>query len=389
MHRQFEQPVYLNTAAAGLQSPQVVQTIQAHLQLESECGGYVAAEKVQLKLAQCRESLSRLLNCSPSEIALTDSASRAWQRILDCFDFQRDDIVLVSPTIWGGNYFTLLQLERRFGIQVQCMPTEPDGNVDLDRLKQQIQQKVRQQPNSRVRFMELTLAPSGWDAWQATVEIAQLARAHSIPLVVDASQALGQRELDVNDLGCDFLFASGRKWLAGPRGTGVLYARQSSTSNLCPLGLDQHTGFLKDDELHWLPDARRFELSESSVALRLGLGEAAKQTLSRQQAGESVLLKKLAADYRRLIAEIAGFELPDCSGDLGAIVTFRHAVHSPVAVRDFLRQHHIEVGIHPRTYMPLHAPTQRLGDCLRVSPSTCTHNPTDALRYFLGKLASL
>ena len=389
MHRQFEQPVYLNTAAAGLQSPQVLEKIQAHLQLESECGGYVAAEKVQSDLASCRENLAQLLNCTASEIALTDSASRAWHRILNCFDFQRDDIVLVSPTIWGGNYFTLLQLEKRFGIQVQCMPTEADGNLDLDRLKQQIQQKVRQQPKSRVRFMELTLAPSGWDAWQATGDIAQLARAHSIPLVVDASQAFGQRELDVNDLGCDFLFASGRKWLAGPRGTGVLYARQSSTSHLCPLGLDQHTGFLKDDELHWLPDARRFELSESSVALRLGLGEAAKQTLSRQQAGESVLLKKLAADYRQLISEIPGFELPDLSGEPGAIVTFRHAVQSPVAVRDFLRQHHIEVGIHPRTYMPLHAPTQRLGDCLRVSPSTCTHNATGALRYFLEKLASL
>lgn len=378
-------PVYLNTAAAGLQSPQVLEKIQAHLQLESECGGYVAAEKVQSDLASCRENLAQLLNCTASEIALTDSASRAWHRILNCFDFQRDDIVMVSPGIWGGNYFSLLQLESRFGIEIQCMPSAADGSLDVDQLKQQL----KLIPNSRVRLMELTLAPSGWDTWQACDEIAQIAQAYDIPLVVDASQALGQRELDVNALGCDFLFASGRKWLAGPRGTGVLYARQSSTSHLCPLGLDQHTGFLKRELVEWFADARRFELTECSVALQLGLGVAVTETLQRLEAGQASRLKTLARDYRDALAEIPGVEMSVFAGDQGGIVTFRHASYSPVAVRDFLRQHHIEVGIHPSTYMPLHGPTQRRGDCLRVSPSASAKNSPDALRYFLEKLSSL
>lgn len=385
MHQGTERPVYLNTAAAGLQSPQVLQAIQTHLQLESKFGGYVAAEKVQAQLEQCRESLSLLLNCSPSEIALTDSASRAWQRILDCFDFQRDDIVLVSPGIWGGNYFTLLQLQNRCGVQVQCMPSAPDGSVDLDQLEKQLKQQVR----PRIRLMELTLAPSGWDRWQASAEIARFAQAHAISLAVDASQALGQRELDVNALGCDFLFASGRKWLAGPRGTGVLYARQSTTAHLCPLGLDQHTGSLKHGHLKWLVDARRFELTESSVALRLGLGVAVNETLQRHEAGQTTQLNKLACEYRQKMAELPSIEMPLSAGDLGAIVTFRHASLSALAVRDYLRKQHIEVGVHPSAYMPLHAPTQRIGDCLRVSPSPCVNNSSDALSYFLEKLSSL
>lgn len=382
-------PVYLNTAAAGLQSPQVLETIQAHLQLESEWGGYVAAEKVQSDLASCRENLAHLLNCTASEIALTDSASRAWHRILDCFDFQRDDIVMVSPGIWGGNYFSLLQLQSRFGIEILCMPSAADGSVDVDQLQHQLIQQLNQQPNSRIRLMELTLAPSGWDTWQACNEIAQIAQACDIPLVVDASQALGQRELDVNALGCDFLFASGRKWLTGPRGTGVLYARQSSTSHLCPLGLDQHTGALYDGQLNWLVDARRFELTERSVALHLGLGVAVRETLQRLDAGQTSRLKTLARDYRDALGEIPGIELPVLAGDPGAIVTFRHATLNPVGVRDFLRQHQIEVGIHPSTYMPLHGPTQRMGDCLRVSPSPCAKNEVDALSYFIEKISSL
>ena len=385
MHRSFHSRVYHNTAAAGLPSSQVLQTVQDLLQLESECGGYVAAEKVQSDLAFCRESLALLLNCSTFEIALTDSASRAWHRIIDCFDFQRDDVVMVSPGIWGGNYFTLLQLQSRFGIQVQCMPSAADGSVDVDQLRQLFKLISK----SRIRLMELTLAPSGWDVWQASSDIAQLAQAYGIPLVVDASQALGQCELDVNALGCDFLLASGRKWLAGPRGTAVLYARQSSTSHLCPLGLDQHTGVLRDGQLNWLNDAHRFELTERSVALQLGLGVAVRETLQRLDAGQTSRLKTLARDYRDALGEIAGIELPVLAGDPGAIVTFRHASYSPVAVRDFLRQHQIEVGIHPSTYMPLHGPTQRMGDCLRVSPSPCAKNEADELRYFLEKLSSL
>lgn len=95
------------------------------------------------------------------------------------------------------------------------MPAAPDGTVDMGRLEQQLQQQRQQKSKPRVRLMELTLAPSGWDVWQAGCDIARIAQAHNIPLAVDASQALGQSELDVNDLGCDFLFASGRKWLAG------------------------------------------------------------------------------------------------------------------------------------------------------------------------------
>jgi cysteine desulfurase/selenocysteine lyase len=352
--------IYLNHAAAGLMSERVLQTIQDHLRLEADCGGYVAAEIAQPRLDQSRQSLALLLNCTPAEIAFTDSASRAWQRILDCFDFQPGDIVMVSSTIWGGSYHSLLQLQSRRGIRIECMPCTAQGYIDFERLEKAM--------SPRIRLMELSWAGSGWDAWQPAPEIASIARQHGIPLVIDASQALGQRVLDVSTLGCDFLFASGRKWLGGPRGTGILYANRATTATLCPIGLDQHTASQQNGQLDWVADARRFELSETSVALRLALGVAAEETLNRLQNGQATQLQNLARLCRQMAADVPGLTLPAINGDLGAIVTLRSQNCTPIEARIRLRQHGIEVGVHPSTFMPLHPASQALGDCLRISP---------------------
>lgn len=121
------------------------------------------------------------------------------------------------------------------------------------------------------------------------------------------------------------------------------------------------TGSLKDGQLEWLADARRFELTECSVALCLVLGVAVNETLQRYEAGQAIQLIKLAHEYRQQMAELPGIEMPVSAGDPGAIVTFRHASPSVFAVRNFLR----------------------------VSPSPCVNNSSDALSYFLEKLSSL
>ena len=52
--------------------------------------------------------------------------------------------------------------------------------------------------------------------------MAALCREAGVPLVVDAAQSLGHTDVD---LGADVVYGTSRKWLAGPRGVGVLVAR--------------------------------------------------------------------------------------------------------------------------------------------------------------------
>src|SRR5690606_16756973 len=99
-------------------------------------------------------------------------------------------------------------------------------------------------------------------------EVGALCRkAGGITYVVDACQSVGQLPVDVEAIGCDFLAGAGRKFLRGPRGTGFLYARQSTVGHLEPHAIDLHSAeWITEGAYRLRDDARRFELWEHSPA---------------------------------------------------------------------------------------------------------------------------
>jgi selenocysteine lyase/cysteine desulfurase len=153
--------------------------------------------------------------------------------------------------------------------------------------------------------------------------VGEITRKHNVPYLLDACQAVGQMPVDVRELGCDYLTATGRKFLRGPRGTGFLYIRKELIEETEPAMIDHFAApWVAKDRYQLRPDARRFENWENAYALRAGLGAAVEYAL---ELGLETIRDRawgLANLLRAELLQIKGATLCDAGSKNCAIVSF-------------------------------------------------------------------
>jgi selenocysteine lyase/cysteine desulfurase len=206
---------------------------------------------------------------------------------------------------------------------VVVVPSDPTGGIDLEALEQTLHRE------RQARLVAVTHVPTNNGRVQPAAEVGRLARQFGVPYLLDACQSAGQLPLDVEDLGCDLLSATGRKYLRGPRGAGFLYVRRSLLPQLTPPLLDMHAATWKSaNEFVMREDARRFEAWESSIAVRLGLGVAVRYALALGLSSIRARVTALADRLREGLAAVSGVTVQDHGWKDGAaqcgIVTFTH-----------------------------------------------------------------
>ncbi|WP_310646428.1 aminotransferase class V-fold PLP-dependent enzyme [Limnohabitans sp.] len=358
---------YFNHAGASLMSPAVLDTVVAHLQLESRIGGYAAAMQQQPALDQVYARAAQLLNCDTDEVALTDSHSRGWRDVLSCLHFSQGDRILVARSEWGGNYAALAHKAQRSGASVDIIPSTATGEVCLDALAHML--------DERVRLVSLTWLPANGGLIQPAAKVGALTRAAGIPFFLDAAQAVGQLPVDVRALECDVLTTPGRKWLRGPRGTGLLYVRRAFLSALTPPVVDHFTAPFAQGRYTLRQDARRFETSEAGIAARLGLGQALEEALTQglENIQHRVFAKSQA--IRQALAHIPNVQLRDIGVAQSGLVsfTFDHSTSKVAQAR--LNAQGVEVALNGLAFTPLDLQARGLTDIIRASAHTTT---TDA-----------
>jgi selenocysteine lyase/cysteine desulfurase len=128
------------------------------------------------------------------------------------------------------------------------------------------------------RLVALTHVPTSSGLVQPIAAVGSLCRDRNLLYLVDACQSVGQLPIDVSSIGCDFLSATSRKFLRGPRGSGFLFvADRVLDTELAPLFVDLRGASWTAGDVYALQStARRFENWEFAYALVLGVGKAAR-----------------------------------------------------------------------------------------------------------------
>ncbi|TDQ83065.1 selenocysteine lyase/cysteine desulfurase [Dongia mobilis] len=310
---------YLHNAGAALMPRIVLDAQKNHLDLEAEIGGYAAAAREAARLGAVYDSVARLLNAARDEVALVENATVAWQMAFYglALTFRPGDRILTAQAEYGANYVAMLQAARRSGALIEIIPNAPSGEIDVGALAAMI--------DGRVKLIAVTWVPTNGGLANPAAAIGRVARAHDIPYLLDACQAVGQMVTDVAALGCDMLSATGRKFLRGPRGSGFLYVRRSFLDRLEPPMIDHHAApWVARDRYQLRADARRFENWENNYAAQTGLGAAIDYALAIGLDLIEARCKSLARRLREGLGAIAGVKLRDLGNDPSAIVSFSH-----------------------------------------------------------------
>lgn len=376
----IESRVHLNNAGAGLMPKPVIDAIKQHIDLEAQIGGYEAANQEDARCNKVYDSVSKLIGAKRSEVALCENATFAWQMAFYGLNLQAGDRILTARAEYAANYVAFLQRTAKNGCAIEVIPDRADGSTDPEALEQML--------DEHVKLIAITHIPTNGGLINPAEEIGAIANRHNIPYLLDACQAVGQMPVDVDRLGCDFLSATGRKFLRGPRGTGFLYVREKWLEQIEPPIID-HFGaaWVAPDRYELRSDARRYESWENAYALRLGLGAAVDYALNIGLEEISARAFGLAAALRSRLKTLPGITLHDLGTQKCAIVTFSHHTAEAASIKRLMTQNAINISTSLPSSTRLDAEKRELPVVLRVSPHY--YNSEDEIDRFCETLARI
>lgn len=318
MNDRPEQPlIYLDNAATSWPKPPGVAEAMVRCLQEDAAnpgrGSHAMAVRASRIVFEARKRLAKLFHVhNPNDIAFTLNTTHALNMAIQGL-LKPGDHVIASSLEHNSIRRPLEALKRLRHIEVDYVPTNGKGELDLDRVEAAFR--------SNTRLVAVTHSSNLLGSIVPIREFGELSRRKSAKLLVDAAQSAGALPIDVEEMQIDLLAFPGHKGLMGPQGTGGLYIHPELALEPLMLG-----GTGSSSESPEQPSARpdRYEAGTPNTVgiagLSAGVAYVLEQSVDRIHDKERQLTDKLHEG----LLKVPGVSVlgPDLGRQRTALVSF-------------------------------------------------------------------
>ncbi len=215
-------PIYLDSQATTPVDPRV---LEAMIPYFSEHFGnpssinHLYGWETEAAVKNARQGIATAINSTPQEVIFTSGATEAnnlaIKGVVEAY-FSQGKHIITLATEHNAVLDPCRYLES-LGFTVTVLPVEPDGLVDLEKLKSAL--------SPETILVSIMAANNEIGVLQPLKAIGEICRANQVLFHTDAAQALGKIPLDVEEMNIDLMSLTAHK-IYGPKGIGALYIRR-------------------------------------------------------------------------------------------------------------------------------------------------------------------
>ena len=190
---------------------------------------YYARRGMLADLHAAREAVAGELGVPPDEIAFTRNATEALKALILGYNrLSPGDAVLYADLDYDSMQACMESLGPRRGVRVRriALPEPATRQALIDAYAEAMAAEPR------LKLILLTHLSHRTGLVLPVREIAAMARARGIDVIVDAAHSWQQLDFTLPDLDCDFVGLNGHKWLGAPLGMGILHIRGSALARI-------------------------------------------------------------------------------------------------------------------------------------------------------------
>jgi cysteine desulfurase / selenocysteine lyase len=300
--------VYLDNANTSQKPAAVIEAVDAHYRLHNanvSRAVHQLGEEATLAYEGTRDALARFINApSRNEVVLTSGTTQAINLVAYSFalpQLKPGDTILTTMMEHHANIVPWQLVAQRSGATVKFAPIDARGELIVERYVEMLTSDVKLACLAHVSNVLGTVNP--------VREIARECTRRGIPLLVDGSQAVPHRAVDVQALGCDFYALTGHKML-GPTGTGALWARRAHLDAMPPFfGGGDMIRQVRVEGTTFAEAPHKFEAGTPNIAGFVGLAAAMEYYRALDQEAARAWEQQLLAYATERLREVPGLRM--------------------------------------------------------------------------------